>query len=119
MTAGFGYRPAKEEREAAFLPLPTYSVFGKKFVSVSQENNLTTKTVIVSKVDLDVYMVPWRFAALNSETRFCGSLADWAGATATLIVATKWGRSSPVQCFAYVQLWLCVTRNSWNLLRFE
>src|SRR6266849_2320466 len=27
----------------------------------------------------------------------------WAGATATVSVATKWGRSSPVQCFARVQ----------------
>src|SRR6266849_3287295 len=27
----------------------------------------------------------------------------WAGATATVSVATKWGRSSPVLCFARVQ----------------
>ena len=27
----------------------------------------------------------------------------WAGATATVSVATKWGRSSPLRCFALVQ----------------
>jgi len=29
--------------------------------------------------------------------------SNWAGATATVSVATKWGRSSPVRCFARVQ----------------
>src|SRR5712692_2951947 len=28
----------------------------------------------------------------------------WAGATATVSVATKWGRSSPFGCFARVQM---------------
>jgi len=30
-------------------------------------------------------------------------ISSWAGATATVSVATKWGRSSPTQCFARVQ----------------
>src|SRR5215831_6418863 len=30
-------------------------------------------------------------------------LVHWAGATATVSVATKWGRSSPARCFARVQ----------------
>jgi len=28
---------------------------------------------------------------------------DWAGATATVSVATKWGRSSPTRCFGDVR----------------
>jgi hypothetical protein len=30
-------------------------------------------------------------------------ISSWAGATATVSAATKWGRSSPTRCFAHVQ----------------
>lgn len=42
--------PAKEETEAGFPPLLTYSVFGEKNVSLRDENNLTMGSAGVPKV---------------------------------------------------------------------
>jgi hypothetical protein len=39
--------------------------------------------------------------SIPPKTRFSENV--WAGATATVFVATKWGRSSPLRCFARVQ----------------
>jgi hypothetical protein len=44
--------PAKEETEAGFPPLLTYSALGGEFVSPTDENNLTMMIVSVSEVPL-------------------------------------------------------------------
>jgi hypothetical protein len=106
--------PTKDEPEAGFHPLLTYSAFGKRFVSQEYANNCADVVPVIRKTLPCVWRHLSHPRGLNSGRRAIDpNLPDWAGATATGSVATKWGRSSPVRCFARVQIRRREVLNSW------
>jgi hypothetical protein len=73
--------PAKKETEARFLPLSTYSVLGKKFVSVVSENNFGLSFATSWGGPRNVRLTTVRFFHLWTRQCNCRVLLKRAGAT--------------------------------------
>jgi hypothetical protein len=74
---------------------------------------LKVQKVILTVFTLVTFFLPlFHLESGSARGQTSTEISSWVGATATVSVATKWGRSSPTRCFARVQI---DRRTVWNL----